>query len=514
MWMLITPEQVTESQKALGAQLTAWRAAAGLTQASLAARIRYSRSTVANLEIGRSQSPASFWQLADQALSADGALIAQHRKVAELQARYRAQSALAREQARMARIAAALPPVARDDDAPLSSSRQPAVAVGTAAHPATPSNGVHGIADTMPDTAVPLSTVADIALTTDEEHRDGVATATLEVMSDGQAMSFRVTRRTLLELAAGLTALKAAGPAGASRPTAVDPAVVDHFAELRALLVQADDKLGGRTILATVEQQITQIAALRRQARGQLRDRLLNTEARWSEFGGWLSDDLGDRAAGDRWLDRASGMAQEADDREFSSYVLARRAQRMVGTGDDDRVVGLARAASRCPDVAPLVRAFAAVQEAHGSTLDNDTAGFQGAIERAHTLVATDPTTDDEHALGSFCTPPYLAAQEGEGWLRLNQPHRAVTSFTTAVNQWPDRYRRERGMYLSRTAHAYLAAAEPEQAATTADEALTLATTTGSARVHRDILALTRQLKPFSQHPQVRELLDRVAATG
>ncbi|MEV0939600.1 helix-turn-helix transcriptional regulator [Micromonospora wenchangensis] len=519
MWMLITPEQVTESQKALGAQLTAWRAAAGLTQASLAARIRYSRSTVANLEIGRSQSPASFWQLADQALSADGALIAQHRKVAELQARYRAQSALAREQARMARIAAALPPIARDDDGPLSSSRQPAVAAGTAdprarAHPATPSNGVHAIVDTMPNTAAPLSAVADIALTPDEEHRDGVATATLEVMSDGQAMSFRVTRRTLLELAAGLTALKAAGPVGASRPTAVDPAVVDHFAELRALLVQADDKLGGRTILATVEQQITQIAALRRQARGHLRDRLLSTEARWSEFGGWLSDDLGDRAAGDRWLDRASGMAQEADDREFSSYVLARRAQRMVGTGDDDRIVGLARAASRHPDVPPLVHAFAAVQEAHGSTLDNDTAGFQTAMELAHTLVATDSATDDEHALGSFCTPPYLAAQEGEGWLRLNQPHRAITSFTTAVNHWPDRYRRERGMYLSRTAHAYLAAAEPEQAATTADEALTLATTTGSARVHRDILALARQLKPFSQHPQVRELLDRVAVTG
>ncbi|MEU7982250.1 helix-turn-helix transcriptional regulator [Micromonospora sp. NPDC049081] len=518
MWMLITPEQVTESQKALGAQLTAWRAAAGLTQASLAARIRYSRSTVANLEIGRSQSPASFWQLADQALSADGALIAQHRKVAELRARYRAQSTLAREQARMARIAASLTPVPHDDDPPLSSSWQPAVAVGTAArsraHPATPSDGVHGIADTMPGTAAPLSAVADIALTPDEEHRDGVATATLEVMSDGQAMSFRVTRRTLLELVAGLTALKAAGPVGASRPTAVDPAVVDHFAELRALLVQADDKLGGRTILATVEQQITQIAALRRQARGQLRDRLLSTEARWSEFGGWLSDDLGDRAAGDRWLDRASGMAQEADDREFSSYVLARRAQRMVGTGDDDRVVGLARAACRHPDAPPLVHAFAAVQEAHGSTLDNDATGFQTAMERALTLVATDPATDDEHALGSFCTPPYLAAQEGEGWLRLNQPHRAITSFTTAVNHWPDRYRRERGMYLSRTAHAYLAAAEPEQAATTADEALTLATTTGSARVRRDILALTRQLKPFSQHQQVRELLDRVAATG
>jgi hypothetical protein len=113
---------------------------------------------------------------------------------------------------------------------------------------------------------------------------------------------------------------------------------VNYFAELRGLLVQADDRLGGVTILSTVEQQIALIAALRRQARGPLRDRLLSTEARWSEFAGWLSDDLGDRAAGDRWLERAGSMAQEADDQEFWAYVLARKAQRMVGTGDEDRV--------------------------------------------------------------------------------------------------------------------------------------------------------------------------------
>ncbi|WBB93444.1 hypothetical protein [Verrucosispora sp. WMMC514] len=227
-----------------------------------------------------------------------------------------------------------------------------------------------------------------------------------------------------------------------------------------------------------------------------------------------ISDDLGDRAAGDRWLDRAGSMAQEAEDQEFSAYVLARKAQRMVGTGDEDRVVGLARAASRLPNAPPLVQAFAAVQEGHGSAIERNVSAFQAAIEHAHKLVAAASPAGDTSALGSFCTRPYLAAQEGEGWLRLDQPWRAVDSFTAAVNEWPDRYRRERGVYLSRTAHAYLAASQPAQAATVAAEALSVATTTGSARVRRNVTTLARHLEPFSRQPDVRQFLDQLATPG
>jgi tetratricopeptide (TPR) repeat protein len=207
-------------------------------------------------------------------------------------------------------------------------------------------------------------------------------------------------------------------------------------------------------------------------------------------------------------------MAQEADDQEFCAYVLARKAQRATGTGDEDRVVGLARAAARVPGAPVLVRAFAAVEEAQGSALDGEAAAFEDAMERARSLVdAAPPAHLDEDRLGSFCTTPYLSAHEGEGWLRLNSPHQAIDSFTTAVNQWPERYRRERGVYLSRTAHAYLAASEPDQAASTATEALALATATGSARIRRDVTALSRQLKPFHTRPAVRTLLDQMAGT-
>ncbi|MGW0504802.1 helix-turn-helix transcriptional regulator [Micromonospora sp. NPDC003241] len=487
---MIDPQRVHDAKVALGARLAGWRHARGLTQLALARRVPVSRTTIASVERGRQCPDRIFWQRCDANLAAGGELLAGYDDYRRLKRQLDLEKAEADQRARWGE--------AEDRSWPAGDGR----ASLTGAPKPTSVSGPGGLMAPRPE--VTIVGAGDVG--------EGDV-ATLSVMSDGQAMSVRVSRRALLELAAGLATVPAMTITGESHSRAVDPAVVDHYAELRAFLVRADDRLGGLTILSTVEQQITTIAVLRRQARGSLRDQLLSTEARWSEFAGWLSDDLGDRAAGGRWLDRAGSMAQEADDQEFWAYVLARKAQRLVGTGDEDRVVGIARVAARLPDTPVLVRAFAAVQQAHGSAIDNDACAFEAAIEQAHELVATARTAGDDSTLGSFCTRPYLAAQEGEGWLRLNQPRRAVDSFTAAVNEWPDRYRRERGVYLSRTAHAHLAASEPVRAATVAAQALTVATTTGSARVHRNVTVLARRLEPFAGQPEVRHLIDNLAAT-
>lgn len=498
---MIDPQRMADAKRALGARLAGWRHARGVTQLALARRVPVSRTTIAGVERGRQCPDRIFWQRCEAALGAGGELLAGYDDYRRLKQQLDQEKDEAAQRARWGEA----------EDRSLVSGPHGVLRI-TAGELLSDSDTA-GLASSSPSgVGVPLSH-AEVAATGEKELRDDDA-VTLAVVSDGQAMSLRVGRRALLELAAGLAALPAVTAAGVSRPRAVDPAVVDHFAKLRALLVQADDRLGGHTVLSTVEQQIALIATLRRQTRGQLRDRLLSTEARWSEFAGWLSDDFGDRVAGDRWLDRAGSMAQEADDQEFWAYVLARKAQRMVGTADEDRVVGLARAASRVPGTPELVHAFAAVQEAHGSAIEGDATAFQAAIERAHALVATASPTRDDNSLGSFCTRPYLAAQAGEGWLRLNQPRKAIDSFTAAVNEWPDRYRRERGVYLSRTAHAYLAASEPGRAAAVAADALTVATTTGSARVRRNVTALAQQLEPFCGEPDVRHLLDQLATTG
>jgi transcriptional regulator with XRE-family HTH domain len=67
-------EAPSQDRVALGAELAAYRRAAGCTQARLAQRIGYSRSTVANVETGRQHVPRGFWERADNVLRTGGTL--------------------------------------------------------------------------------------------------------------------------------------------------------------------------------------------------------------------------------------------------------------------------------------------------------------------------------------------------------------------------------------------------------------------------------------------------------
>lgn len=67
---------VFQARRDLGRQLAAWRDAAGLTQAQLAQRVSYSRSSVANAEVGRHSNTREFWIRADHELGAERALLA------------------------------------------------------------------------------------------------------------------------------------------------------------------------------------------------------------------------------------------------------------------------------------------------------------------------------------------------------------------------------------------------------------------------------------------------------
>lgn len=68
-----SPAQVADG-KSLGEALKAWRLAAGLTQEELASIVGYERSTVGHAEIGRRVPGGDFWDRADAATGAGGAL--------------------------------------------------------------------------------------------------------------------------------------------------------------------------------------------------------------------------------------------------------------------------------------------------------------------------------------------------------------------------------------------------------------------------------------------------------
>ncbi len=335
-----------------------------------------------------------------------------------------------------------------------------------------------------------------------------------EEMAGGRPIP--LDRRTFL-LGGGVAALGLpGGESGAMadalrhflRTGRVNPALVDHLYEVREVLARSDNLLGPHHVLRAAHDYLQVIDQARRTAEGEQRIRLLRLQARYAEFLGWLYQDAGDYHAALYWSDRAMECAQEADDQAMVAYVLSRKGHQASERHDPDRTVGLARAAQRVP-APPRVRALAARLEARGHALARDAYAAQVKLEEARELVAS--AESEPRELAAFCTEPYLDIQEAECWIHLGQPARSVEIYTKVLDSWPEKYHRDRGVYLSRCTHAYAAAGEPEQACALALEALAIAGETGSVRIVQELERLTSRLTPWDDLTQVAELREILA---
>lgn len=69
---VVTPEVVAESRRMLGRVLAESRRSARVTQDRLAVLVRWSRSTIANVEVGRQFALREFWVACGVALGLEG----------------------------------------------------------------------------------------------------------------------------------------------------------------------------------------------------------------------------------------------------------------------------------------------------------------------------------------------------------------------------------------------------------------------------------------------------------
>lgn len=77
------PEEVTELRRALGAALASYLDASSLNQSDLARKTNYDRSSVSHITHGRQFPDRDFWVTADDALGANGTLVAQYDNVCD-----------------------------------------------------------------------------------------------------------------------------------------------------------------------------------------------------------------------------------------------------------------------------------------------------------------------------------------------------------------------------------------------------------------------------------------------
>lgn len=96
-----------------------------------------------------------------------------------------------------------------------------------------------------------------------------------------------------------------------------------------------------------------------------------------------------------------------------------------------------------------------------------------------------------------------LQIMTGRCWTELRRPLRAVPVLESALNEYGNNHARDKALYLTWLAVAYLEAGEPEQAADVLFQALELSGDVNSARPQQRIDLGVRLLADYSTLPGV-----------
>ncbi|WP_406086790.1 helix-turn-helix domain-containing protein [Kitasatospora purpeofusca] len=340
--------------------------------------------------------------------------------------------------------------------------------------------------------------------------------------SDGRISFVTMPRRKLLRsvtAVAGATLLPAPGASSNVPPTkpwsagllASDMHPVENFRALRRSLVECDNFLGPRNVVAEGQDHIRQIQKLRQETSGRDRQDLMQVQAEYAEFCSWLYQDSGDFRAAQYWADRAIEWSTVAGAHDLTIYTMARKAQLAGDMRDPLDTVDLAEAAQRIAPPRSRLSAMGAVFGAHGHALRGDERASRSAFDQAFEVVAGPDV--DETFRGRWLDASYVEAQRARSLSALGNHQDAVSGFESAIRALPASYRRDRGVYLARAAVAQLHANGPEPAAVSGSAALAIAAATGSARIFTELAVLDAKMQRWAAVTEVaefREALDNV----
>jgi hypothetical protein len=107
--------------------------------------------------------------------------------------------------------------------------------------------------------------------------------------------------------------------------------------------------------------------------------------------------------------------------------------------------------------------------------------------------------------------PDEIQIMTGRCWTQLHRPLRAVPILEDVLSRYDDTHARDKAIYLTSLAHAYIDAREIEQAATVTKQAVELAMGVGSVRPAERIEKVVRRLKPHRALSPVSGALEAAA---
>jgi hypothetical protein len=290
------------------------------------------------------------------------------------------------------------------------------------------------------------------------------------------------------------------------------PEVLAYLSNIRKEHVAADSLTGPRYVRSFIYPQLLAITEMCQVAHGADRAQILFIGAKFAEFYGWISQDSGDTEAAIYWTNKALDYAQEIGDYQLIAYTLMRKSNIVTEAGMPGHGLGLANAALvASSNLAPKIRAVSLRARARAYSLLAERTNFERDISQAIEYSAEeDDSPANQHA--KYCTPSYVTMEAGLSWVEFSKPTVAIEIFRDSLSTWPsDLQTRDRGLCLARLATAAAVYRDAETACQAATEALAIARTTGSTRIHSQLMSAYNLLEPASKQAKVKEFRNQLS---
>ena len=324
-----------------------------------------------------------------------------------------------------------------------------------------------------------------------------------------------VLRRDFVKLGAGVAA-SALTPGLAGIPsrtsgTRVGSSAVDALRANMARLRPLDDHLGGADTYPFYAAEVEKVDTLLKTGSysGAIRLDLLRLFAEEAQQAGWAAFDADRHQDAEHLYERSFGAAREAGDTALIANAFALRSYQLLSTGTirtdlSDKSIGIA-ARSVHPAVKSLLYQRAAWTYAVAGQSEQVSRAL-GHAEEALTATNGEPAP----AWAAWAhNATELRIMAGRCWAELHKPLRAVPAMEAAMAEYDDSHARDKALYLSWLADAYLDADEIESATSATNHALDLAGNVGSARPSVRLGAVLDRFEQYRSASGVPDLLAR-----
>jgi transcriptional regulator with XRE-family HTH domain len=287
----------------------------------------------------------------------------------------------------------------------------------------------------------------------------------------------------------GADALVALIGGGLAAAKTASPEIVAELLVARRIINDADNFRVSAALKPAARDLYELTDLLRRSAQGSMRRALLSVSAQYAEFLGWLHEETEDWDGAEHWTARAMQQAQAAEDRDMVAYAYVRMSQ--LATGDHDRMIGLARAAQREPEISPALRVLALQQEARGLAQARSEADCLSRLDDALSLLnRVQHVETEEYRVGYWTDVEHLETERASCLLDLGRATDAVELYTGMRTRWGHVCPWYQGVHTAKLARAHAAAGDLDAAKAAGLDAVSLARVSGSRHVVRELRGL------------------------